>query len=287
MNIFRRTLLLSFVLILVSCVESGLKTEVEQEDNVTDTVITITEDSYMADNTITKAHGNLGKYDSFFDKSDFTIGISSFRINRFGENRAFAFCSPNGMKHSDSGLAESILINGRAVFSMGTKAGDESVLEMFGRNVSFDFPGMELVTKGPNGSGIQLYAPRAVEISFPAVQSKGYPVCFHKNFVVRWNKDVENENGVLVIIKWSGTVLFGKDYASSVVHSKQVPDTGTANLEEAMFEGIPDTALCSLYLLRGDIQNVEVAQMNYQLLAETHDELDFVLVRNIAKISGR
>ena len=48
-----------------------------------------------------------------------------------------------------------------------------------------------------------------------------------------------------------------------------------------MFEGIPDTAFCEMYLIRGNIENIDIDQIEYQLLAETFDMINFVLIRNI------
>lgn len=84
------------------------------------------------------------------------------------------------------------------------------------------------------------------------------------------------------IVKWNGMMVFGEDYSSSYVyHVTCVPDTGTAELDESMFDGIPDTAFCSMCLLRGDIDNIMVDEDKFRLLVESHDVLDFVLVRNI------
>ena len=50
---------------------------------------------------------------------------------------------------------------------------------------------------------------------------------------------------------------------------------------QVVFEEIPDAAYCHLYLIRGDVENIEINETNIRLLAESHDVLDFVLVRNV------
>ena len=66
-----------------------------------------------------------------------------------------------------------------------------------------------------------------------------------------------------------------------------------------MFEGIPDSAFCSLYVLRGDVEMLnafcslyvlrgDVEMLNsdgvsLNVVAETHDSLNFVLIRNVVE----
>ena len=86
--------------------------------------------------------------------------------------------------------------------------------------------------------------PKIVRISFPEVVSEDnrYPLCYYKDFVVRWNEDSANKDGIVVFVKWSGIMVFGEDYSSSYIyHIVRVPDSGSTVLDETMFEGIPDS----------------------------------------------
>lgn len=85
----------------------------------------------------------------------------------------------------------------------------------------------------------------------------------------------------MVVIRWTGSVLFGRNYSSMICHSICVQDNGETVLDESMFEGIPDTAYCSMYLVRGNVEDIDVDQIDYQLLAETHDIANFILIRKI------
>ena len=42
-----------------------------------------------------------------------------------------------------------------------------------------------------------------------------------------------------------------------------------------MFEGIPDSAFCSLYVLRGDVEMLNSDGVSLNVVAETHDSLNF------------
>jgi len=46
-------------------------------------------------------------------------------------------------------------------------------------------------------------------------------------------------------------------------------------------EGIPDTAVCHLTLLRGNIETLSIDDSSYKIQAESHDYLTFVLIREI------
>lgn len=77
-------------------------------------------------------------------------------------------------------------------------------------------------------------------------------------------------------------MVFGDDYPSSYICNYVcVPDNGSAELDESMFDDIPDASYCNLYLLRGDVENIELDDTTYRLLAESHDVLDFILIRNV------
>lgn len=52
---------------------------------------------------------------------------------------------------------------------------------------------------------------------------------------------------------------------------------------EGLFDGIPDTAVCHLTVLRGDIEILDYENETYKFLTETHEYLSFVLIREITE----
>lgn len=108
------------------------------------------------------------------------------------------------------------------------------------------------------------------------------PLCYYQDYVVRWNQDLLNSNGIIILVNWTGSMVFGEDYPyANVTHVIGVPDSGETVLGEHMFDGIPDAAYCKLLLLRGDIDTIRVEDIDISIIAETHDILNFVLIRNI------
>lgn len=182
--------------------------------------------------------------------------------------------------------AEKIVINGRPIFSPGTKSSEGGIREMFGKTLSLSLSGNTSLTKSSEDGDVEvsLYAPEIIHIQFPDVNSEEeeLPLCYYDGLEVKWNKDEKNANGVLVAVTWSGDMIFGEDYSSTYIcRSVCVPDTGEAVLPNELFDEIPDTALCELYLFRGDVENIDSESLVYKVMTEVHDMMNFVLIRNI------
>lgn len=278
--------LLAFSICLNSCTDEKFVGNNVTEIN--DLEVNVTDESFMRDVQVTEGYGDFGKYSSYLIRADATIGISSSRYYPLGDEAVMAYYDPVHVARTKGAMAdidaENFLMNGRALFSPLTKSESGQVYGMFGGPISFSLRGAAVATKGNDGGGVELYAPEIVRIEFPTVTSEQnrYPLCYYKNFVVRWNADSKNRNGILIIVRWSGMMVFGEDYSSSYIcRAVRSEDTGSFELDESMFAGIPDAALCSLCLLRGDFEDVEIDDAKLRVLAETHDELDFVLVRSI------
>lgn len=108
------------------------------------------------------------------------------------------------------------------------------------------------------------------------------PLCYAGDFVVRWNSDPTNTNGVVIGIRWTGTMIFGDDYpATEVVCLESFPDTGIATLNPLIFENIPDTAYCQLIVLRGSTETISLDGNLVRVINESGDMIKFALIKNI------
>ena len=236
---------------------------------------------------IVKIHGSLGKYSNYLEETDYSIGVSSSRFSPKEKENISAFFEPYPHNHGIKSLAHitnnDITINGDKIFVSKRKRTAGEVYEMFGRHMNFAIRGTTPMTKGDDCLSIELYAPEIVRIESPYAVAEGLiPLCYYQNFTVKWNSDENNTNGVVIVIAWDGSMLFGDDYQSSMVYQIVcVPDSGSAELDESMFEGIPDAAVCRMYVIRGDIENLEIDETNYQLMVRTNDSSRFILIRNI------
>lgn len=126
------------------------------------------------------------------------------------------------------------------------------------------------------------YIPLQINITSPSVLTSDemYPLCYYRNFVVRWNADSFNSNGVIAMVEWNGNMVFGKSYDNVYIRTSDLfPDNGTATLSSGFFEGIPDGAVCTLTLLRAGFDNIRINESDHRIIGETHARLTFILVR--------
>ena len=79
------------------------------------------------------------------------------------------------------------------------------------------------------------------------------PLCYYDNFIVEWNEDIANENGVILIAEWNGVTAHGPTQNTSIANVDLVEDTGLATLNTDLFEGMPDEALVDLWFIRGNL----------------------------------
>ena len=170
---------------------------------------------------------------------------------------------------------------------------------LYGQNVSFTLSrNIPQNIKGSQKSKssilsdttVTMYVPELVEISSPKVETSKdlMPYCFYKDFVLKWNTDLKNENGLVVVVEWSGMYVTGQKENKYVRNIDVITDdNGSTTLKNEIFNGIPENAIAFITLLRGNIAIVDdyySKQGNvdpYSLIAETHAILPFVLVRNL------
>lgn len=156
---------------------------------------------------------------------------------------------------------------------------------MYGQDVEF-----EITCKVPSRADdeniitTRLYVPQLISVTSPKITDMEdlYPLCDYKNFVLKWNKDEKNSNGILVIVEWLGTCCYGDSNPAAYIRRVDcVQDTGETVLKKELFEGIPDTAVCHLTILRGSVENVVFEDYSYKLLGEAHTSFPFILIREL------
>ena len=114
------------------------------------------------------------------------------------------------------------------------------------------------------------------------------PYCYHKNFKLKWNADPKNENGLVVVVEWAGTDMYGTRHGKFVRNADIIPfDNGECVLNEELFDDIPQGALAKLLLVRGNIEMLqnhanELGEEDvFRVVAASETILPFIMVRNI------
>jgi len=278
-------LLLSLFVLLVSCgkKEQGLQERKADPSFIIDETYagTIHRDTSLCNNS--QAFQTLMEFNA---ATDYTIGVAAIQESPLRPERIIPLFRQNGPIHSTRSLTSlpvpSISINGEAISSFDTFRRLDRKEFFFGNTVTMEIGAGFATRSGEEGSRINFYIPDIIRISSPEVLGEGdlLPLCDYKSFILRWNADPLNEKGVTVVVEWYGSVIFGNEKEGSYVRCSDVfPDTGEALLSREMFDGIPDTGLCHMTVVRGNVENVLAGDYSYKFVGVSEEVLDFILIR--------
>ena len=237
---------------------------------------------------------DLGKYAEYGYPTDYIAGITSSHLNPLNKKFVYGYASISSPCSITKGLQETIPFNisinevtlsaNNTTKSLPKQA---NLKDMFGSMVTYNLSDPQYTkSEDSDGVSVDMYVPEIIEISYPEISSKEqlYPLCLYNRFKLKWNADNENENGVMIVVEWHGSMIFGEDYPNAYIRSTDmIPDTGETYLNPDIFSGIPDTALCTLTVLRGNIENELVNGVSCKLVAESHQCIQFILIRNAVK----
>ncbi|MDR2065196.1 MAG: hypothetical protein LBP85_05760 [Prevotellaceae bacterium] len=248
---------------------------------------------------------NVGKYADIYVPSDFYAVISAqkndplqdvFYSSYNGKNKNIAETqSSQTSTNIFSVTANTIELKTIDDIQISQKKSEkeEDLSSLYGKNVKFSIRNAnhtQSVSSSTSDTTVSMYVPELIEIFSPSVLTKEdmYPLCYYENFILRWNADENNENGVAIIVTWTGSMAFGQDHPNiSIRRTDVVPDNGSAVLNSHLFDDIPDTGIILLTLARGNVENIGLQDnyYKYQILSETHAVLPLILIRNIKKLS--
>lgn len=221
--------------------------------------------------------GSLGVYEKMLDTTMNTIAIHEINYgNQQAQTfRAVSFHNANMRDSKD--FIEHLRINGINPFSE-----DGNKTDFMGKKLRFSSRKPGLIST--LSSGIDYESTSSIHITAPdATQAVlNTPLCDASNFVVCWNSDSTNTNGVAIGIRWTGLMIFGDDYPNTeVINIETFPDTGSATLSSQMFVNIPDTAYCELIVLRGNEETISLDNNLVRVISESNDMLKIVIAKNL------
>jgi hypothetical protein len=242
------------------------------------------------------------KYSMIMNATDKTIGYFSATQNSLAKEHLTVLGASEKTENSllKGETAENFSIvkfNGKIASELKNFANTENFdlnnQPLFGQNVSFTVGSASNSSNGAmrtpaNDKGITMYVPELVKITSPNIATPEdlLPYCYYKNFVLGWNADPNNENGLVVLVEWTGTDMFGENYNVSVRNVDIVSDNGECILNEKLFDHIPQGALAKIFLLRGNIETLTTIFENgdneySNVVAASVAILPFIMVRNI------
>lgn len=233
--------------------------------------------------------GNYGKYLNYFNDCDNLIGISASKPSALNSHRVKGYCGPNYMRNTKSSeiCTFDVMVNDVPFSrSASTKSGFNDQ-EFFGRDVKFSISSKYATKSTGEGVDVEMYVPEMISIIKPQITNEKelIPLCYYDGFVLEWNADPYNKNGVIVIFEWIGNMVIGQDIPDTYIRRVGVfEDNGTCVLPISLFEGVPDTAVCHLTILRGNIESVNLSGESFNVMADSHEFLTFVLIREVKRI---
>lgn len=253
----------------------------------------LNDDNYKPHISTEVINGDYQTYMDYFVGTDYEIGISSCKDGALPGGSTISCIS--GISHvrktsaTKSSLGElpeiKSYVDGIEISPnlIQTKS-SQSLLDCFGKVVNFSFSTNYHTKSSETTDEMEMYIPKSIEFTFPFAESEDdlNPLCYYKDFLIKWNVDEDNMNGVLVVVDWTGSMVLGNDIPNTHVCRLAIfPDTGEAKLQESLFDGIPDTAFCDLLILRGNVKNIEQGQYSYKFVGKTHQQISFILIREI------
>lgn len=176
-------------------------------------------------------------------------------------------------------LVKSVVVDGTSMekninpnysFSYPNGILNNTVNNAFGKNIKFAIELNDLHNRGNTVKEFTMYVPSDFQIN-PSTFLASLDLADNPNglktiktntsHTISWNQDINNANGVAIIVEWDGDIY--EDQTRTSVHGRVknidiVPDNGTYNLSTSNFKDIPDNALITIYLARGNtrIENI-------------------------------
>jgi len=196
-------------------------------------------------------------YHDYFKQTTYSVGFSSLKSNPLSEHSIVQRISSKEDEKSPS-----VLINDKKIISL-SKANKIS----------------------------KMYVPDLLEITNPKIISEKdlFPICYYKDFVLEWNADPNNKEGLVVIAEYFGNNAIPKNDTGEHILNTDIIDTddGHAVLNNALFKDMPNLSIVHLVLLRGNVVIEEITGESYKFFAESHVRLPIVLLKDVTTISNK
>ncbi|WP_300905948.1 hypothetical protein [uncultured Bacteroides sp.] len=287
------------ILICMSACAMDSKESIPLENNNGEIIILPTGNFWKQDSKDDFIAENPGKYLEFDIQTDFCASVDAHKLDPLG---AAVITSFNGISENCISATRSLPeANYYSVQVKGIKLGEKQTTTrsasqnglqtIFGKKTDFIISRNPMTTRSgvsheaSQDSTVSMYVPKMIEILSPAIKNEDdlYPLCYYKEMELRWNADENNPNGIMVVVEWTGTMIFGEDNPDVYIRRTDVinEDSGSIVLKDEMFKDIPDTALVYITLLRGNVENFLVDDYSYKLMAESHQILPIILIRNL------
>ena len=227
-------------------------------------------------------------YHDYFKQTDHSAGFTSLKSNSLSEHSIVQRININ-----DVDKTKSFSINDKAIssFSKVAKVSKFDGENVYGKKISFKINTGKNSDKDGDSSNeteVELYVPDLVEITNPKVDNVDqlFPICYYEDFVLEWNADSNNEEGLVVIAEYFGNNAIPENSTNEHILNTDVIDIddGHAVLNNELFKNIPNLSIVHLILLRGDVAIEEIEGELYKFYAESHVRLPIILAKDLTTV---
>lgn len=227
-------------------------------------------------------------YHDYFKITDNTIGFNNLKSTTNAE-----YSLVQKIEIQDY-VNKFVSLDGEKMVLEGTAKGSKfNEAEIYGKTISLNFENNKSSNKGSNGTAnVELYIPKKLNISKPVQQldSKVSILAYYKNFLLEWNADPKNEEGLMVAVEYLGETLSkngNKLVRKNIVNVDHIKnDNGKYILKQAMFEDIPNLSFINIILMRGNVDITEIEGRSYKTYAESHQRVPILLVKDLNSVRG-
>ncbi|MFN8295519.1 MAG: hypothetical protein U0T69_04950 [Chitinophagales bacterium] len=147
-------------------------------------------------------------------------------------------------------------------FNRTTQIGDNqdnNIVNLFNqKNISVNFGDIGASNRITE---IGLTNPTPIYFTYPSLSLQEVaPMTNNNSLMIKWNKDVENKNGVIIILSWHGeTVSRTKIFPDNDLKViKTIDDDGEELIDNSMLQYFPDDALLDIAIARGFIETTNI-----------------------------
>lgn len=266
----------------LSCDNISEKTAFRLSENVT----LVKNPMYSPQNEDSYAAGDYGSYLNYFKDSDNIIGISASKPSALNSHRITGYCGPK-YEHKTKSVESypyDVKVNNIDFSRSAITRAPSNAQSLFGDVLTFSIAPRTITRSEVDECEVEMYVPELIHITQPNITTEEelLPLCYYDGFKLCWNADQNNENGVILILEWIGEMVIGNDIPDTHIRRTcVVDDDGETVLSNNLFEGIPDTAVCHLTVLRGNMEYINIEDESFNIMAESHEFLSFVLIREV------
>lgn len=223
-------------------------------------------------------------YHNYFAETENTIGFSSIRPNPLSKD----FFSQRNVL-SGNNKKSNIFVNAIRISGKGsvTKMASNSIDEIYGQELNFSIGHSKggVFKNGAASKEVRMYVPRKLRLKNPRIRSEKdlLPICYYQDFVLEWNADRKNKEGLVVIAEYIGmSAVPANDKNVNILNTDIIEvDNGRVVLDNDLWQGIPDTGIVHLTLLRGNVKIEEIEGEQFKFYAETHATLSIILLKDL------